>query len=173
MISPSTAPPIPCPPRSITVTTGSAARAYDGTALTNADASISGLAKKDEGVVTVTANGSIKDAGSTDNTYSISWGGVSSGNYTLTESLGTLTVTALDVNCYLVHNTVEDSYELTVTCDNPNFTVTEVEPASDETYLWKITFSWGDSLTYMIKSGFFAHGAYANYTWNLTQSSTP
>ena len=57
-------------PASVTVTTGSAQKVYDGTPLTSSEASISGLASADESQVTVTATGSITDVGTTDNTYS-------------------------------------------------------------------------------------------------------
>ncbi len=78
-------------PAPLTVTTDSASKVYDGTALT-APATVSGLVSADEGKVIVTATGAITDAGSIPNAYTIAWGTVSSGNYKLTEELGTLTV---------------------------------------------------------------------------------
>ncbi len=83
-------------PATVTVKTGSAAKAYDGTALTSDEASITGLAGADTGKVTVTATGTIAEVGTTDNTYDISWGSASQANYTLAEDLGKLTVTAND-----------------------------------------------------------------------------
>ena len=80
-------------PIAITVTTGSASKPHDGSALTCAEAKITGLVEADKGKVTVTATGSQTDVGSTKNTYSIDWGGVNPGNYTITEALGTLEVT--------------------------------------------------------------------------------
>ena len=79
-------------PAALTVTTGSATKVYDGTALTNSEASISGLDGKDKGKVTVTATGTITYVGSTPNTYTIDWGEVNPDNYTLTENLGTLEI---------------------------------------------------------------------------------
>lgn len=80
-------------PAEATITTGSDSKEYDGSALTNAEASISGLKGDDEGKVTVTATGTITDPGSTSNTYDIDWGDVKETNYKVTENLGTLTIT--------------------------------------------------------------------------------
>ncbi|MER2025891.1 MAG: FecR domain-containing protein, partial [Lachnospiraceae bacterium] len=77
---------------SATVTTGSAEKAYDGTPLTNPEASISGLVNGE--TATVTATGTITEVGSTENTYTVDWGTASPSNYTVSESLGTLRVTA-------------------------------------------------------------------------------
>ncbi|MBR6135762.1 MAG: InlB B-repeat-containing protein, partial [Clostridia bacterium] len=79
-------------PKELTVTTGSAEKAYDGTPLTKEEASLSGLVVNDSSV-TVSATGTITNVGSTSNTYRISWGGVNPNNYTIKEELGTLTVT--------------------------------------------------------------------------------
>ena len=78
----------------VTVTTGSANKAYDGTALTNGDASIEGLVNGE--TATVTATGSQIEPGSGDNTYSIEWGSTKAGNYSVSEVLGTLLVTEND-----------------------------------------------------------------------------
>ena len=78
-------------PASATVTTGSAKKEYDGTPLTNSEASISGLVNGE--TATVTATGSITQVGSAVNTYSIRWGSADSGNYSISEDLGTLRVT--------------------------------------------------------------------------------
>ena len=77
-------------PKDITVSTGSAEKTYDGTALTDSEVNISGLVEGE--TVTVTAAGSIKDAGSVENTCSIAWGTAKEGNYNVTEEPGTLTV---------------------------------------------------------------------------------
>ena len=79
-------------PASATITTGSASKAYDGTPLTNSEASISGLVAGE--TATVTATGTITEVGTTVNTYTIDWGTASPGNYTVSEDLGTLQVTA-------------------------------------------------------------------------------
>ena len=80
-------------PAALNVTTGTATKVFDGTALT-APVTYEGLAVADEGKVTITATGSQTAVGSSQNTYKIDWGEVSSDNYVLTDSLGTLTVTA-------------------------------------------------------------------------------
>ena len=60
-------------PVGLTVTTGSGEKAYDGTALTNSEASLSGLVAADAEKVSVTATGTITEPGSDDNTYTITW----------------------------------------------------------------------------------------------------
>ena len=79
-------------PASATITTGSASKAYDGTPLTNSEASISGLVAGE--TATVTATGTITEVGTTVNTYTIDWGTAAPGNYAVSEDLGTLQVTA-------------------------------------------------------------------------------
>ena len=81
-------------PAAAAVTTGSASKEYDGKELTSAEASITGLTDADKAAVTVTTTGTITDVGTTENTYTIDWGAAKSSNYTLSESLGTLEVTA-------------------------------------------------------------------------------
>ncbi len=81
-------------PESVTVSTGTASRAYNGTALTESTAAISGLVTGES--VTLTATGSQTEVGSSSNSYSIIWSGADAGNYTVTENLGTLTVTGND-----------------------------------------------------------------------------
>ncbi|MBD0859079.1 hypothetical protein CGK76_08910, partial [Erysipelotrichaceae bacterium 7770_A6] len=78
-------------PREYTVTTESAEKSYDGTALT-AGGKIEGIV--DGEVVVVHTTGSQTDVGSTSNTYELEWKKASSKNYKLKEdSIGTLTVT--------------------------------------------------------------------------------
>ena len=81
-------------PATLTVTTESNSKVYDGTALT-APGSITGLVNDE--TVTFTVTGSQTDVGSSTNTYSIVWGNVKATNYSLTEKLGTLTVTAQSI----------------------------------------------------------------------------
>ena len=78
-------------PATLTVTTGSDTKMYDGEALTCGEASLSGLVAGE--TATVTASGSQTEVGSSDNTYTISWGTAKESNYTLSEDLGTLEVT--------------------------------------------------------------------------------
>ena len=78
-------------PREYTVTTDSAEKTYDGTALT-AGGKIEGIV--DGEVVVVHTTGSQTEVGSTPNTYKLEWKKASSKNYKLKEdSIGTLTVT--------------------------------------------------------------------------------
>ena len=77
-------------PREYTVTTDSAKKVYDGTALT-AGGKIEGIV--DGEVVVVHTTGSQTEVGSTPNTYKLEWKKASSKNYKLKEdSIGTLTV---------------------------------------------------------------------------------
>ena len=78
-------------PKEYTVTTKSAKKVYDGTALT-AGGKIEGIV--DGEVVVVHTTGSQTEVGSTPNTYKLEWKKASSKNYKLKEdSIGTLTVT--------------------------------------------------------------------------------
>ena len=79
-------------PAPATVKTGSAEKEYDGTPLTNSEASISGLVHGE--TATVTATGSITNVGSKSNSYSIDWGSAKEKNYTVSSDTGTLKVTA-------------------------------------------------------------------------------
>ena len=81
-------------PATLTVTTESDSKVYDGTALT-APGSITGLVGRES--VTFTVTGSQTNVGSSTNTYSIDWGNTKSSNYTVVETLGTLTVTAQSI----------------------------------------------------------------------------
>lgn len=84
-------------PAELVVKTGSDEKTYDGTALTNSEASVTGAVSADEGQISVTANGTITDAGTESNAYTISWGSANSGNYTVSEQLGILTVNKLPI----------------------------------------------------------------------------
>ena len=79
-------------PLELTITTGSASRAYTGTALTCPKVTVDGLADADKGTVSVKTTGSVTEKGKVNNTYTISWGTVNPNNYTVKESLGTLEV---------------------------------------------------------------------------------
>lgn len=78
-------------PAKLTVTTPSASKVYNGKALT-AEGTISGFVNGETAAFTTT--GSQTEVGSSTNTYAINWtGAAKQGNYTISESLGTLTVT--------------------------------------------------------------------------------
>ncbi len=78
------------------ITTPSATKPYDGTALTAAfdpstgAGSISGLASNES--ITVTTTGSQTEVGESANTYTIDWGTTNPDNYEVSDNLGTLTV---------------------------------------------------------------------------------
>ena len=82
-------------PAKLTVTTGSASKVYDTTALTNAEASITGFVNGE--TASVTATGTITDAGEQVNTYTIDWGDTDPANYTVIEKLGTLAIEPLAI----------------------------------------------------------------------------
>ena len=108
-------------PAPATVTTGSATKMFDGTPLTKAEASITGLISGE--TATVTATGTITDVGTTANTYTIDWNGAKAGNYTITESLGTLEVTGNTAGIVITAHSSSKAYDATP-LTNSNFTVT-------------------------------------------------
>ncbi|MDD6311789.1 MAG: InlB B-repeat-containing protein [Firmicutes bacterium] len=82
-------------PATLTVTTPSDSKVYDGTPLTK-EGTITGFVTVDEVTETATFNtiGSQTAVGSSDNTYEIVWNGTAvETDYTVNESVGTLTVT--------------------------------------------------------------------------------
>ena len=84
-------------PVPLTIGTESFSRPFNGVPQTSTTPTVEGLVSGDSSLVTVTVTGTITDVGSTENTYSIDWGGVNPNNYTLTENKGTLTVTAAPI----------------------------------------------------------------------------
>lgn len=84
-------------PKAVTISTGSDSKAYDGKALNGAGAVIEGLAAGE--TYALSASGTITEVGSTENGYEMTWAGdgnsftAKESNYTVTENLGTLTVT--------------------------------------------------------------------------------
>ena len=100
--------------RNLTVITASAEKEYNGEPLSAGDISTPGLLDADIGKVTVTATGTITDVGSVVNTYTVDWGDVNKDNYSLSEELGTLTVTAREAIVYTGSDEKEyDAEELT------------------------------------------------------------
>ena len=79
-------------PAPLTVTTPSAGKVYDGSALTAGPADVEGLQGSDATAVTITATGTQTDVGNSVNGVSYDWGQVLASNYSITEDLGTLTV---------------------------------------------------------------------------------
>ena len=78
-------------PKQVVITTGSATKVFDGSALTNSTANITGLVGGDK--ATVTAVGSRTEVGTSTNGYMIDWGSTNKANYTIKENLGSLVVT--------------------------------------------------------------------------------
>ena len=80
-------------PATITVTTPSASKTYNGTPLT-ADGTMTGLVNGE--TATFTTTGTQTAVGSSQNTYTLTWDGTAKkANYTVVENLGTLTVTSV------------------------------------------------------------------------------
>ena len=93
-------------PATLTIASGSAEKAYDGTPLTAA-VTITGLAAND--AVTATASGTQTNVGTSDNTFTVDWGTVNKANYTVTETTGTLTVTPAKLS--IVSASAEKTYD--------------------------------------------------------------
>ena len=78
-------------PATLTITTPKAEKVYDGNALT-AEGSITGFVNGE--TATFVTTGSQTEVGNSENTYTLTWDGTAEKtNYTVSESLGTLTVT--------------------------------------------------------------------------------
>ena len=126
-------------PAPVTISTGSASKVYDGEAFSCEEVTITGLANGE--TASLTATGSITDAGTADNTYTIDWGATNPDNYTVTEGIGTLTVEALQLNVqWKTENTMEYagfSYQayvgdVTVTYLNGSHTGESMTKTADE-----------------------------------------
>ena len=76
-------------PAPLKITTNSAEKTYDGSALT-ADGKIEGLVKGETAMLKTT--GSQTEVGESKNTYEIEWGTAKASNYEIAEDIGTLTV---------------------------------------------------------------------------------
>ena len=93
----------------LTITTDSAEKVYDGTALTSDTAEISGL--KNGETATVAATGTQTAVGSSINTYSLSWGTAKAANYEIEEDLGTLEVTEFSGTITVTVNGYKGAYD--------------------------------------------------------------
>ena len=86
-------------PRPITITTGSASKTYDGTALTNSEVTITSGSLVNASDVTYAAVGSITNAGSTANTIEVGYANAQmDANYDVRVVEGTLTVYAQSID---------------------------------------------------------------------------
>ena len=80
-------------PREVTLTSGTASKVYDGTALTEETVTVGGDGWASGEGATYSDFASITDTGSTDNTFTYTLdAGTSAGNYNITQVYGTLTV---------------------------------------------------------------------------------
>ena len=108
--------------KEVTVTTGSATKEYDGTPLTNSEASITGLVPGEK--ATVIAKGSQTDVGSSPNTYEINWVTAKATNYKVSkEDLGTLTVTPAPEPDPVTENVIETNTETVTNLDGSTTTI--------------------------------------------------
>ena len=89
---------------------------YNNRALGSEEAHYTSLAVDES--IKVTATGSITEVGSTENTYSISWDSADSSNYTVSESLGTLRVTAQKGAVTLTSASAEKTFDGTALTDS-------------------------------------------------------
>ena len=145
----------------LTITTGGGSKTYDGDPLTNATATISGLVNGE--TATVTATGSRTDVGSSQNTYSLTWGTAKESNYEITtETLGDLTV-----NPAVVTVTANDASK-TYGENDPTFTASVTGLVGSDTVVYTMTRDSGeDAGTYDITpSGAVTQG---NYTVNYAK----
>ncbi|MBQ3360701.1 MAG: LPXTG cell wall anchor domain-containing protein, partial [Prevotella sp.] len=101
--------------RPVTITTGSAEKEYDGTALTSAENSQSGFATGES--VTVTNTGSQTEVGKSDNTCTVAWDKAKESNYEVTYTLGKLEVTKTDNEVTLTAASAEKVYDGTPLTD--------------------------------------------------------
>lgn len=119
-------------PAELTVTTPSASKAFDGTALTKADgATCEGLVNGETASFEVT--GSRTEIGTSDNTYELTWNGTAKqSNYRVTENLGKLTITdpAVEITKSL-DNTGSGVDGTFLAGDNAQFTITVTNVGED------------------------------------------
>lgn len=86
------------------VVTGSATKVYDGIALTS-EGTLTGLVNGETATLNIT--GTQTNVGTSDNTYTITWGTAKESNYEVKETIGTLTVTQKDITD-LTEEEIED-----------------------------------------------------------------
>ncbi len=120
-------------PKEYTVTTKSASKIYDGTALT-AGGKVEGIVSGEEVIITTT--GSQTEEGTSKNTYELVWKSAKATNYTLAkESIGTLTVKKQSID----PGTDPEK-------PNPDYTGAKVNSPSDEVYDGK-EHKWSPTVT--------------------------
>ena len=152
-------------PAPLTVRTGSAEKVYDGTELTNEEASIAGLVNGE--TAAVTASGTLTDAGSADNGYEIAWGSAKSKNYTITEELGTLTIEPLALQISM--GETNPTYSGSMYVPNPVFSYGNGAHAGENVYgtrlrsmeiVYRYSLFTGDSLEFTVTGSGSDAGSY-------------
>ena len=131
--------------------------------------------------ITVTATGTITDAGTADNPYTIDWGGTDPNNYSVSEEPGKLTVDPVEV-VLIADCSVAVSGDIEVGEFGIKVQVNNVDPSQyqvyrlDEENLWHIDWAWGDKTelsTFLIKDEtswaittlfYMTSGDYSNYS---------
>ncbi len=144
-------------PAELTVTTPSASKAFDGTALTKADgATCEGLVNGETASFEVT--GSRTEIGTSDNTYELTWNGTAKqSNYRVTENLGKLTITdpAVEITKSL-DNTGSGVDGTFLAGDNAQFTITVTNVGEDTLYNVAVTDSllpdWSETVASLAPS---------------------
>ena len=120
-------------PRKVTVESASASKAFDGKPLTDSTVTVSGDGFV-AGEVKVTATGSIIKAGSTANTIEYqNLGGFDQNNYSITEILGTLTVTKKANAVTITAKTAEKPYDGTAVTAGYDWTAPDGSTVSAKT----------------------------------------
>jgi len=106
-------------PRKVTLTSGSASKAYDGTALTKPEVEVSGDGFVAGEVSDIKATGSITKTGIVTNTITYSKNkGFKTGNYKITETEGTLTITANTAAIKVTADSASKTYDGTALTKN-------------------------------------------------------
>lgn len=98
-------------PAPLTVSTGSAEKPYDGTALVADEATIEGLMAGE--TASIIAVGSQTEIGSSENAYELTWETADSQNYEVIEQLGMLTVHKSDAEITLTASSASKTYDAT------------------------------------------------------------
>ncbi len=122
-------------PRSITLTSGSAEKEYDGTPLTNSDVTVTGDGFVDGEGATYTVTGSQTEVGKSDNTFTYTLNeGTLAQNYTIETIEGTLEVTKIQAEVIVTIDGATD----TVYYNGKEQSVTGHEWSSDAKFADKI-----------------------------------
>ena len=160
-------------PAELTVTTPSASKAFDGTALTKADgATCEGLVNGETASFEVT--GSRTEIGTSDNTYELTWNGTAKqSNYRVTENLGKLTITdpAVEITKSL-DNTGSGVDGTFLAGDNAQFTITVTNVGEDTLYNVAVTDSllpdWSETVASLVPGA--GNAATFSVSYEVTQA---